>query len=91
MQRTQVTENVKDLVSKAILKYKNYPSILEMQKYSKNKIIHFEEVNRRSQTEILKLDKTKASEKTDIPTRIIKEILICLENFCVRTQTVRLL
>ena len=45
MQRTQVTENVKDLVSKAILKYKNHPSILEMQKYSKNKIIHSEEVN----------------------------------------------
>ena len=40
-----VTKNIKDPVSKAILKYKNHPSILAIQKYSKNKTFHFEEVN----------------------------------------------
>ena len=39
-----VTKNIKDLVFKAILKYKNHPSILTIQKYSKNKLFHFEEV-----------------------------------------------
>ena len=69
-----VTENIKDPVFKAILKYKNYLSILAVQKYSKNKILHFEEVNTGEvEKEILKLDKTTASQKTDIPTRIIKE------------------
>ena len=57
-----VTENIKDPVFKAILKYKNHPSILAIQKYSKNKIFHFEEVNiGEIEKEILKLDKTKAS------------------------------
>ena len=55
------------------MKYKNHPSIVVIQKYSKNKIFHFEEVNiGEVEKEILKLDKTKASQKTDIPTRIIK-------------------
>ena len=40
-----VTENMKGPVFKAILKYKNHPSILAIQKYSKNKTFHFEEVN----------------------------------------------
>ena len=40
-----VTENIKDPVFKAILKYKNHPSILAIQKYSKNKTFHFEVVN----------------------------------------------
>ena len=56
-----VTENIKDPVFKAILKYKNYPSVLAIQKYSKNKTFHFEQVNiREVQKEILKLDKAKA-------------------------------
>ena len=62
-----VTENIKDPVFKAILKYKNHPSILAIQKYSKNKTFHFKEVNiGEVEKEILKLDKTKASQKTDI-------------------------
>ena len=40
-----VTENIKDPVFKAILKYKNHPSILAIQEYSKNKTFDFEEVN----------------------------------------------
>ena len=79
-----VTENIKDPVFKVILKYKNYLSILAIQKYSKNKIFHFEEVNiGEVEKEMLKLDKTKASQKTDIPTRIVKEnIDICADFLC---------
>ena len=70
---TSVTGNIKDPVFKAILKYKNHPSILAIQKYSKNKTFHFEVVNiEKVEKQILKLDKTKASRKADIPTRIIK-------------------
>ena len=80
-----VTGNIKDPVSKAILKYKNHPSILAIQKYSKNKTFHFKEVNiGEVEKEILKLDKTKASQKTDIPTRIIKENIDIFADFYVR-------
>ena len=69
-----VTENIKDLVFKAILKYKNHPNILAIQKYDKNKIFNFEEVSfGKVKKEILKLHRTKASQKTNIPTKIIKE------------------
>ena len=40
-----VTENIKDPVFKDSLKYKNHPSILVIQKYSKSKTFHFQEVN----------------------------------------------
>ena len=40
-----VNENIKDPVFKAILKHKNHPTDLSIQKYSKNKTFHFEEVN----------------------------------------------
>ena len=69
-----VIENIKNPVFKAILKDKNHPSILAIQKYSKSKTFHFEKVNiGEVGKEILKLDKTKASQKINIPTRIIKE------------------
>ena len=77
-----VTENMKGPVFKAILKYKNHPSILAIQKYSKNKTFHFEEVNiEEVEKEILKLDKIKASQKTDIPTRTIKENIDIFADF----------
>ena len=77
-----VTENIKDPVFKVILKYKNHPSILAIQKYSKNKTFHFEEVNiEEVEKEILKLDKIKASQKTDIPTRTIKENIDIFADF----------
>ena len=77
-----VTKNIKDPVSKAILKYKNHPSILAIQKYSKNKTFHFEVVNiEKVEKKILKLDRTKASRKADIPTRIIKANIDILADF----------
>ena len=87
-----VTKNIKDSVFKAILKYKNHYSILSIQKYSKNKTFHLEEVSIvEVKKEIPKLDKTKASQKTDIPTRIIKKnIDIFAATFYVRAKTVQL-
>ena len=77
-----VTENIKNPVFKSILNYKNHPSILAIQKYSKNKTFHFEEVNiGEVEKEILKIDKTNASQKPDIPTRIIKEDFDVFANF----------
>ena len=71
-----VTENIKDPIFKAILKYKNHPSILAIQKYSKNKTFHFEEVNiGEVEKEILKLDKTKASQKPIFPLELSRKIL----------------
>ena len=79
---TSVTGNIKDPVSKAILKYKYHPSILAIQKYSKNKTFHFEEVDiGEVEKEILKLDKTEATQKPDILTRIIKEIIEIFSDF----------
>ena len=74
-----VTKNIKDPVSKAILKYKNHPSILAIQKYSKNKTFHFKEVNFGEVEK--KLNKTRASQKTDIPTKIIKENIDMFADF----------
>ena len=81
-----VTKNIKNSVFKAILKYKNHPDILSIQKYSKKKTFHFEEMSIvEVEKEILKLHKTKASQKTDNTTRIIKEnINIFAATFYVR-------
>ena len=69
-----VTKNIKDPVSTAIFKHENQPSVLAIQKYSKSRTFHFEEVKiREVKKEILKLEKTKTSQKNDIPIRIIKE------------------
>ena len=64
------------------MKYKNHPGVLAIQKYRKSKIFHFEEVNiGEVEKEILKLGKTKASQKTDIPTRTIKENIDIFADF----------
>ena len=73
-----VTKNTKDPVFKAILKCKNHPSIFAIQKYNKNKTFHFEEMNI---GKIRKLDRTKASQKTDIRTRIIKKNMDIFADF----------
>ena len=69
---------------------KCHPSILEIQKYSKNKIFPFQEVNMgKIEKEILNLDKSKASEKIYIPTRIIKEnAAILVEFLCTSINSV---
>ena len=67
-----VTENIKDPVFKAIF----------IQKGSESKTFHFKEVNTGEvEKEVLKLDKTKVSQKANIPTRIIKENIDIFANF----------
>ena len=56
------------------MKCKNHSSIPAIQKYSKNKTFHFKEVKTGEiEKEILRLDKTKASQKSNIPAGIFKE------------------
>ena len=77
-----VTVNIKDPILNVILIYNNHLSILAIRKYSKNKKFRFEEVNTGEvEKEILKLYKTKASQKTNITTRIIKENIDIFTDF----------
>ena len=67
-------ENIKDPVFRAILKYKNHPSIIAINEKSKNAKFSFHEVNNEKiAKEIRRLNKNKASQKSDIPIRIMKE------------------
>ena len=70
-----VTKNVKDPALRAILKYKDHPSILAIQNNCKGQIkVTFEEVDLASiGEEIHNLKISKASQSLDIPAKIIKE------------------
>ena len=60
-------ENIKDPVFRAILKYKNHPSIIAINEKSKNAKFSFHEVNNEKiAKEIRRLNKNKASQKSDI-------------------------
>ena len=65
-------ENVKDPFFKVILKYKIHPSIIAIKEKSKNAKFSFHEVdNKKIIKEIKRLNKNKASQKFNIPIRII--------------------
>ena len=71
-------ENIKDPDFRAILKYKNHPSIIAINGKSKNAKFSFHEVNNEKIAKKIKeikklLNKNKASQKSDISIRIIKE------------------
>ena len=69
-----IIENVKDPAFKAILKYKNYPSIYAIRNTLKNSIFCFKEVTiEEIEKEINRLSSKKAYQNSDIPTRIVKE------------------
>ena len=75
-------QKVKDPVLKAILKYKNHPSIIAIKEKSKNSKFTFHEVdNERIIKEIKSLNKNKASQKSDIPITIINENADLLQIF----------
>ena len=77
-----VINNVKDPPLRAILKYKDHPSILAIQNKCKNRIkFAFEELDLASiEKEIHNLKINQASQSSDIHTKIIKEIVgICPE------------
>ena len=67
-------ENVEDPVLRAILKYKNHPSITVIKKKAKNSVFSFYEVDKdKIKKEINRLNKNKASRKSDIPIKIIHD------------------
>ena len=70
-----IIENVKDPTLKAILKYEKHPSILAIRtKCNRNGAFSFKEVSfKEIETEIRLLKLNKASQYSDIPTKIIKE------------------
>ena len=70
-----VINNVKVPTLRAILKYRDHPSILAIQNNIKNGIkLAFEEIDLISiEKEIRNLKMNKASESSDMPTKIIKQ------------------
>ena len=79
-------ENVKDPVFRAILKYKNHLSIIAIKEKSKNEKFSFHEVNNENiERGIMRLNKNKASQKSDIPIRIIKDNVDIFADFLCET------
>ena len=69
-----VTENLTEPTLRAILKYKNHASILAIQSQREVTTFLITEVNAKDiKKEILKLNKNKASQISDIPVKVIKD------------------
>ena len=67
-------ENVEDPVLRAILNYKNHPSITVIKEKAKNSVFSFYEVVQdKIEKEINRLNKVKASRKSDIPIKNIHD------------------
>ena len=68
------TDRVKNRTIRAILKYRNHPSILAIREQKKTQInFCFQDVSiEETQKEVLNLNNKKASRNSDIPTKIIK-------------------
>ena len=76
--------NISDPVSKAIKKYKKYPSIIEIKEKMKSKNMSFSFSFVTKETilnELRKLNPKKACQESDIPVKIIKENLDIVSNF----------
>ena len=69
-----LVSNTNDATLKAILKYRNHPSIIAIQNKCKDKgRFNFIEVDQKQiEKEILKLDVNKASQSSDIPINFLK-------------------
>ena len=82
-----IIENVKDPTLKATLKSKKTPSILAIRtKCNRNGVFSFREVSlRQIETEISLLKLDKASQYSNILTKIIKENLDIFSNFMLGT------
>ena len=85
-------DRVENCTIRAILKYRNHPSILAIRERKKaQKKFCFKEVSiEEIQKEILNLNNKKASQNSDIPTKIIKENSDIFETFYVLLLTIRL-
>ena len=70
-----LSENINDPLLKAIVRYRNYPSIVAIKKFCGSKS-HFSFKNVQKEEilkELNKLNINKAAQNTDIKTKIIKE------------------
>ena len=78
-----LVSNTNDATLKAILKYRNHPSIIAIQNKCKDKgNFNFIEVDQKQiEKEILKLDVNKASQSSDIPIKVLKENSDIFSNF----------
>ena len=78
-----IIENVKGPTLKAILKYKKHPRVLVIgTKCNRNDVFSFREVRfKQIETEISLLELNKASQYSDIPTKIIKGNSDIFSNF----------
>ena len=67
-------DNIEDQTLRAILKYKNHPSFIAIQnKFEDGDVFYFRELEREEiLKEIHNLNNNKASQHSDIPTKIIK-------------------
>ena len=67
-------DNIEDQTLRVILKYKNHPSIIAIQnKFKGGDVFYFRELEKEEiQKEIHNLNNIKASQHSDIPTKIIK-------------------
>ena len=84
-----ICENINDPLLKAIVRYRNHPSIVAIKKFCNSKS-HFSFKNVKKE-EILKelnnLNINKTTQNTDIPTKIIKENFIFSNlNCCINTS-----
>ena len=69
-----LAERLSHPVLKAILKYKNHPSIVAIRNANNNSHFHFNEVSvEEVYKEIRKLSTRKSVQRTDIPIRVLKE------------------
>ena len=78
-----LVSNTNDATLKAILKYRNHPSIIAIRSKCKDKgNFNFIEVDQKQiEKEILKLDVNKASQSSDIPIKVLKENSNIFSNF----------
>ena len=78
-----IVGNINDPTLKAVLKYRNHPSITAIQNKCKIKdSFNFVEVDQQQiEKEILKLDANKASQSSDIPIKIVKENIDVFSDF----------
>ena len=78
-----LVSNTNDATLKAILKYRNHPSIIAIWSKCKDKgNFNFIEVDQKQiEKEILKLDVNKASQSPDIPIKVLKENRDIFSNF----------
>ena len=66
-------DHIEDPILRIIEQYKNHPSIIAIKEKKLNKQFFFEHIPKSDvEREILNLDVSKASQDSDIPTKIIK-------------------